>query len=200
MSKRSNFGFSIESTSRSVTADLFDLEPPGFPITRTASSVGHGHDLNRRIGDALNYAVRKTAQQVFPCAVQMPRPALRIVSNRADGLIGRRYESIGGGWIALSVPEKGRSRFGHSVRMELNALRSHEIVRGFGAALQTRERSFLFLCPNPQYVAQSPYPMPTRRLHRRRRLNCRLDGRRARRVLPQVDAKLLPQLFYDWTS
>jgi hypothetical protein len=50
----------IHLALRSVIPDMFDLAPV-FPITRTASSTGHGHDLNRRIGNAINYAVRKTA-------------------------------------------------------------------------------------------------------------------------------------------
>jgi hypothetical protein len=65
----------IKSTVR------FDLEPPRFPIAGTASSMGHRDDFNRLIGHTVNYGVRKAAQQVFSCAVQMPRPPLWIAAN-----------------------------------------------------------------------------------------------------------------------
>ena len=48
----------------------FGLKLPGFPVTGAAASVGHRHDLNRRIGNAIDYTVREAAQRIFPCAVQ----------------------------------------------------------------------------------------------------------------------------------
>jgi hypothetical protein len=61
----------VDSTLRAAITNLFDLEPPRFPIAGTASSMGHRDDFNRLIGHTVNYGVRKAAQQVFSCAVQI---------------------------------------------------------------------------------------------------------------------------------
>jgi len=157
-------------------------------------------DFNRRIGHTANYAVGKTAQPVFPCAVHMPRPPLRIIADRADGVIERRSESISGGWTSFRVPEKSCSRFGYSVRMKLNAWQSHEIVGEFGAEPPTRERSLRFPYLTRRSAARSPYstPLPHPRLPNHP--GFRSDDRQARHAPPQADAKPLLQLFCELAS
>ena len=162
--------------------------------------MGHRDDFNHRIEHTVNYAVRKAAQHVFSCAVHMPRPLLRIIADRADGVIERHYESISGGWTSFRVPEKGRSRFGYGVRMEVNAWKSHEIVGGFGAAPRTRERSLRFPYLTRRSAARSPYstPLPHPRLPNHP--SFRSDDRQARHALPQADATLLRQFFCELAS
>ena len=190
----------LDLAVRPIDTDLIALELPSFPVTRTASSVSHGEDLNGHVGDPVNYGVGKTPEKKFSRTMQMPRPTLRIAVNFTDGVIERCYESMGGGRIALCVPEKSGSRFGHRVRMEVNAWTSHRTARRSGAVPRTKELSLLFPYPNRQCVAQSPCPTPTQHLHPRSHLNFQSDDRPARRGLPRADAELLPQPFCDWTS
>lgn len=178
----------------------FGLKPPGSPVTGAAASMDHRHDLNRRIGNAIDYTVREAAQRIFPCAVQMPGPPLRIIAYGTDGVIERPYKSASCRWISFRVPEKGGSRFGHGVGMEVNAWRSHASVRGSGGALPTRERSLPFPRPDRQCGAQSLCSMPPRRPHPPSHLNFRSNGQQARRGRPRAGAELLPQPFCELAS
>jgi hypothetical protein len=159
--------------------DLSVLKPPRLPITRTAACMGHSDNLNGGFGDPINYPIREASQEKFPRTMQMHGPTLRTGLDSTDGVIELRDESIRSRGIAFGIPLVGSPCLSYRVRMEPNAWTGHWIVRGSGAAPQTRERSLLFLDPDHRCVAQSPYSTPIQHPHRLSHPSFQADNRQA---------------------
>lgn len=190
----------IDPAVQTIDLDQGVLELSGFPVTGAAALMGHGDDLNGRVGDAVDHGVGKTPKKKFSRAVQMPRPALGAVSNLSDGMIELSDESICGQRIALGVPEEGGSSFRGGVGVKVNVWTSHGIVRQFADALPTTGRSSLSPCPDRRCGAQSPYSTPPRHPHPPAHLNFPEDDRPAPRALRREDVALLVKLFCGWGS
>ena len=167
------------SGTKNFTACLH-LQTPASPVTRTAASVGYRYDLDRCAGHSIDHRVGKSAQKIFPGAVRMLRPALRIVANGKDAIVQSRHESTGGRWVALGIPIVSRLGVGDSAGVESNAWRGHRIVRGFAGALPTREAFLLFPGLGRRYGVRSLYSTPIQHLHRRHRPSCPISGQPGR--------------------
>lgn len=183
----------------------FDLAPvvlelPGSPVTRAAALMGHGDDLNGRVGDAVDHGVRKTPKKKFSRAMQVPRPTLGTVANLTDGLVELSDESICGERITLGVPEEGGSRFRGGLRVKVNAWTSHGIARRSDDVPPTTERASPSPCPDRRCGARPPYSTPPRHPRPPAHLNFPADDRPTRRALRREDAALLVKLFCGWGS
>lgn len=101
-----------------------------FPITWTTPTVGNGHDLNRAFGLSINYKVRKPAQKVAACAVQIWRTAVRTRLNAVHGRIQFLKEAIGGNWAPFRIPLMGRLDFitGRWMKLEFQSDYSESLV------------------------------------------------------------------------
>jgi hypothetical protein len=180
--------------------DLSVLKPPGLPITRTASAMGHCDNLNGGFGDSVNYPVGETSEEKFPRTMQVHGPALRTRLDLTDGVIELREESIRSSRIPLGLPLVGSLCLSDRLRMEPNAWSGHPIVRGSGAALRTRERSLLYPDLAHRCVAQFPYSTPTQHPHRLSPPGFRADDRQALRAPRWEGAGPLSKLSDDWAS
>jgi hypothetical protein len=156
--------------------------------------MGHCDNLNGGFGDPVNYPVGETSEEKFPRTMQVHGPALRTRLDLTDGVIEFREESIRSSRIPLGILLVGSLCLSDRLRMEPNAWSGQRIVRGFGAAPRTRERSLLFPDLDRRCVAQSPYSTP-RHPHRLSHPSFRADDRQARHVLQQANGGLLLRLF-----
>jgi hypothetical protein len=195
-----DFRVRINRTLQAFGMDSFVLEAARFPIPRPTAAVGHGENLNRRFCNPINYPIREAAEEILPRAVQVHGPSFRITLHLIGGMIKLGYESICRGEIALGVPLIGSSRLRDGLRMELNAWTSHEPARGFDVVRRTKEQSSPLLYPTHQYGARFLFPNPLPRSHRPSHPGFQVDDPRARRVLQEADAGLLPRFFYDSDS
>jgi hypothetical protein len=177
--------------------DLSDLKSPGLPITRTSPPVGHSNNLNGGFGNPVNYPVRETSEEKFPRTMQMHGPTLRTALDLSDGVIEFRDESIRGRGIAFGIPLVGSFCLSDRVRMEPNAWTSHRIVRGSGAAPQTRELSLLSYDLDHRCAAQSPYSKPIQHPHRPSHPSFQADDRQALHAPRWEDAGPLSKVSDD---
>ena len=83
----------IDSAPQTTDLGQVVLELSGLPITRPTPLIGHGDDLNGRVGDAVDHGVGKTPKKKFSRAVQIPRPAFGEVADFTHGMIEFRNES-----------------------------------------------------------------------------------------------------------
>lgn len=162
--------------------------------------MSHGDDLNGRVGDTVDYGIRKPPKKKFSRTLQMPRPALGSVTDFTDRLVKLGDESVCGRRIALEVPEKGGSSFRSGVGVKLNVWTSHGIVRRSDDVPRTTERSSLFPYRDRRCGARFPYSTPTPLPRPPVRLSFPTDDRPAPRALRQEDVALLVKLFCDWGS
>ena len=180
--------------------DLSDFKPPRLPIARTATPMGHRDNLDGGLVDPVNYPVRETSEEKFSRATQMYGPSLRTVLDLTDAVIEFRNESIRGRGIAFGIPLVGSLCLSDRVRKEPNAWSGHRIVRGSGAAPQTRESSLLSPDPDHRCVAQFPYSTPIQHPHRLSHPSFQADDRQARLAPRWEGARPLSKLSRDWAS
>jgi len=177
-----------------------DLPTPSSPVARTAASVCYSDDLDRCVRHSIDHRVRESAQKIFPGAVRMPRPALRLVANGKNAIVQSRYKSSGGSRVALGIPIVSRLGFGDSAGVKSNAWRGHRIVRGFAGVPPTREPFLLFPGLGRRYAVRSLYSTPIQHLHRRHRPSCPISGQPGRHAPLAASAIPLQKLSVERVS
>jgi hypothetical protein len=175
--------------------DLSSLETSSPPVTRTASSMSYGQNLDRLVCYSIDHRIWETAKKIFSCAVRMLRPTCRIFSDAADSVVESSHEGIGRGWASFGIPAVSRLCLCDGDGMRSNSWRGHRIARGFGGEPLSRKLSLLFPDPNRRCGVRSLCSRPIRHLHRRHYPNFPASDPPARHGLQWVSVTLLRRPF-----